>query len=303
MNLTTLANVRSWLGSDPTISTDDAMLSRLIASASQVILNYIQRADLGKTTLTETISGRGERKVQLRNWPVLEVTGLRIHGTTIPESTSSSQYGFFLEPIYGSISGRAQNVGIRNFNNNPYPVGGYPAGYGMTAYMPSNALFEREFPRGVGNIEVDYSYGYCVEDEAATIPATSTYTITPSGPYGSWAGNLGVTLADGTPMTAITSGTPTTGQYLPPDTTLATPRLVYTFAAADASKGVLLSYNYVPFSVEQACIELVSERYRYKDRIGQRSHSAMGQVTTSFDLSSMPEFVKELLVPYRMVRC
>lgn len=300
MNLTSLANVRAWVGSQSGQNADDALLSRLIVEASQTILNYIQRADLGKTTITETISGRGERKLQLRNWPVLDVTGLRIEGTTIPESTAASVYGFFLEPVYGSSSGRAQNVGIRNFNSNPYPVGGYPAGYGMTAYMPTNSQLEREFPRGVGNIEVDYSFGYCVQSEAATIPAASTYTITPAAPRGSWGGDLGVTLADGTPLTAIASGTPSAGQYLPPDVSSATPRLVYTFAAADAGKAVLLSYNYIPAPVEQACVEMVGERYKYKSRIGLASTSLSGQETASYVLDGLTKSIKSRLDPYRM---
>lgn len=301
MNLTSLAQVRSWVGSQAGQTTDDALLSRLIIEASQTILNYLQRADLGYTAVTEVISGRGERKVQLRNWPVIEVSSLAINGVAIPESTSASVWGFFLEPVYGSSSGRAQNVGIRNHASTPYPIGAFPSGYGMTAYRATDGQAEREFPRGVGNIEVGYTYGYCVQDEAQTIPALTTYTITPAAPRGSYAQDLGVKLANGTALTKITSGTPTTGQYLPPDVTLSTPRLVYTFAAADAGQAVLLSYNYIPAPIEQACIEIVGERYKYKGRIGLASASLGGQETTSYIVDGLTKAIKSRLDPYRMV--
>lgn len=301
MNLTSLANVRSWVGAQSGITTDDALLSRLILDASQTILNYLQRDDLGYQSVTETISGRGERRVHLRNWPVLSVSDLRIDGTSIPESTSATVWGFFLEPVFGSKSGRAQRVGLRNFGNSPYPVGGFPSGYGMTAYRPVDSNSGREFPTGVGNIEVDYTVGYCVIDEAATIPATTTYTVTPAAPYGSWGADIGVKFSSsGAPLTKITSGTPTTGQYLPPDYTLSTPRTVYTFAAADASKGILLSYSYIPAPIEQACVEMVGERYRYKSRIGLESTSLGGQETASYNMDGLTKPIKARLDPYRL---
>ena len=283
MNLTTLANVRAWVGSQSTVTTDDALLSRLIIEASQTILDYLQRADLGYTEATEIISGRGERKLQLRNWPVIEVTSVSIEGVSVPASTSASMQGFFLEPVYGSIAGRPQNLGLR--------------GYAQT--LPNRLP---AFPTGVGNIEIGYSFGYCVQDEAATIPSASTYTITPASPRGLFGGDLGVTLADGTPLTAIASGTPSAGQYLPPDVSSATPRLVYTFAAADAGKAVLLSYNFVPAPVEQACIELVGERYKYKSRIGLASASMGGQETTSYMVEeTLTAAIKGRLDPYKLV--
>lgn len=283
MNLTTLANVRAWVGSQSNVTTDDALLSRLIIDASQTILDYLQRADLGHTEITEVVSGRGERKIQLRNWPVVEVSSLSIDGVTVPQSTGATVSGFFLDPVYGSLAGRPQNLGLR--------------GYAQT--LPNRLP---AFPTGVGNIEIGYSFGYCVQNEAATIPATSTYTITPASPRGLFGGDLGVTLADGTPLTKITSGTPTTGQYLPPDLTLASPRTSYTFAAADAGKAVLLSYNFVPAPIEQACIELVGERYKYKSRIGLASASMGGQETTSYMVEdTLTAAIKGRLDPYKLV--
>ncbi len=72
--------------------------------------------------------------------------------------------------------------------------------------------------------------------EAGSIPAVSTYIITTSK-SATWVSDLGVyDAATGNPYTKVVSA-PTTGQY----TAVAG---VYTFAAADASKAVLIDYVY-----------------------------------------------------------
>lgn len=75
-------------------------------------------------------------------------------------------------------------------------------------------------------------------NEAGTIPAVSTYTITVAN-AASFVKDLGVNIAaTGVPMTRVASA-PAAGQYSVNEATG-----VYTFAAADASKAVIISYNY-----------------------------------------------------------
>lgn len=75
----------------------------------------------------------------------------------------------------------------------------------------------------------------------ALIPA-SPYTITPTVPgSGTWAEDLGVIFEDGTPLTRVASA-PATGQY-------SVAAGVYTFAAADTTKKVFISYRYTATSV------------------------------------------------------
>jgi hypothetical protein len=72
--------------------------------------------------------------------------------------------------------------------------------------------------------------------EAGTIPAVSTYTITVAN-SANWTVDQGVIYAaTGLPLKRVASA-PAIGQY-------SVAAGVYTFAAADASKAVLLSYNY-----------------------------------------------------------
>lgn len=79
--------------------------------------------------------------------------------------------------------------------------------------------------------------------EAGSVPATTTYTITVTN-SATWSEDLGVVYAaTGLPLKQVASG-PTLGQY-------SVAAGVYTFAAADASAAVLLTYRYTISSVGQ----------------------------------------------------
>ena len=78
------------------------------------------------------------------------------------------------------------------------------------------------------------------QNEAGEVPATTTYTITVAN-SATFAKDLGVTYANGNPFTQVASS-PAAGQY-------SVAAGVYTFAAADASTKVLISYEYTQASV------------------------------------------------------
>lgn len=79
-------------------------------------------------------------------------------------------------------------------------------------------------------------------DEAGTIPASSTYTITVS--HGSvFEADLGVRYADGSGALTLVTSLTAVGQY-----TVNTSTGLYTFYSGDASKKVLLSYSYTSTS-------------------------------------------------------
>ena len=99
--------------------------------------------------------------------------------------------------------------------------------------------------------------------------------------------------SSGTALTLVT-GTPAVGEY-------AVAKGIYTFAAADASQNVLISYSFIPADIEQACIEMVGERYRTKDRIGENSKTLGGQETVSYSTAALNDYVKGLLQPFKRV--
>lgn len=60
-------------------------------------------------------------------------------------------------------------------------------------------------------------------------------------------------------------------------------------------------YAVVPADVEQACIEIVGEAFKRKERIGQLSKTLGGQETIAFSQADMNAAVRAMLDPYRRV--
>lgn len=60
-------------------------------------------------------------------------------------------------------------------------------------------------------------------------------------------------------------------------------------------------YPAIPPDIAQAVIELVGERFKTRDRIGQTARTLGGQETTAFSTVAMSPTVAALLAPYRRV--
>ncbi len=155
-------------------------------------------------------------------------------------------------------------------------------------------LFGGIYRPGRQNVLVGYSAGYAVTSESATVPAPpGPYNVTAAAPFGPWASNSGIVYAGGTALTGMI-GVPAAGQYNVSNG-------VYSFAAADAGANVLISYGFIPAAINNACIEWVAERYRYRTRVGQSAQTVAGQMTSSYSLKDMPDFIRASLDPYRSV--
>ena len=293
MNLTNLTNLKAWINTSTT--TDDAILTRLIGQSSQRILNYINKPDIKVQTFNETISGRGTNRIILRNYPVISITSLTVDTVLIPQSPGVGQYGWTLTPLDGSTSSRQQELGIDGYVSS-YPRGNNN-GYGyQDGYRPSGGGMGKCFPRGINNIVCVYQAGYGILNEQWSVP-TTPFQINPLCPDGGFTADNGVTYAStGVALTKVT-GTPSVGQYAV-SVVASTGVATYTFAAADAGQSVYLNYSFVPIDLEQCCIDLASELYRYRDRIGQTSKSIGGQETTAYS-NKMPDWTKEVLNQYR----
>lgn len=261
-DLCTLAQAKEWL--NQTTDTDDAMISRMIASQSDNALAFLGRASLASQEYSEAYSGVGMNRIMLRQWPVTAVSAVSINGVSIAaQATPPLGTGFFFQPWNQLLPGAPAILGSV----------GYP------------------FAVGTQNISVTYTAGYRTFDEAATVPAASAYTVTPR--Y-TWLADLGVTLvSSGLPMTAVSSN-PAAGQYSVSSVG------VYTFNSAQASAAVLLNYSFVPPVVNNAVIELVALRYRERSRIGINSVGD-GQTSTSYVRAAMTEAIRDALSRYQMV--
>lgn len=100
--------------------------------------------------------------------------------------------------------------------------------------------------------------------------------------------------ADGTAI-AMVSGAAAIGQYPLTAGTSGS----YIFNMGDNGAAILISYGFIPADLADACIELVSERFRYAQRIGETTHSLGGNETVSFDNARLTPLVLSLLQPYR----
>ena len=266
-DLTTLADVKSWLGRSDTNS--DALIAALITRASRSICSYLQRPLLLPHAVAETHDGTGGNILVLKEWPVLSVSSVVIDGIAIPQATQQT-HGWVLDAWNGVPPGRMQALRLR--------------GYSFGSARPG--------ARNVASVQVTYQAGYQIASERQTVTAGEAVV---SAPFGPWATDEGVTYANGTPLTQVASA-PTTGQYA-----LDAESGTYDFAAGDDGAGVLISYGFVPYDLADAAIELVSERYKYAQRVGEKSHSLGGNETVSFDTTRFTPLVMQLLQPYRNV--
>jgi hypothetical protein len=81
-DLTTLDNVKAWLGLSSDVTTSDDLLSALITAASGFVVQYLGR-DLTPTTYTEVYDGRGGRMMLLRQAPITGVQAVSFAGKTL----------------------------------------------------------------------------------------------------------------------------------------------------------------------------------------------------------------------------
>jgi hypothetical protein len=271
-DLAALADVKAWLaGSSGIGSSDDALIARLITDVSGAITAYLGRPALTPHLFVERLDGNGKTRLYLRHYPVLAVSSLvidrgSIAAAPVPGADAPWAKGYLVEPWDGLPPGRPQALDV----------------------------FHTFYRDGRQNVLVDYTAGYGVQNEAAAVPAASgPYTITAAAPFGPWASDAGVTYANGTALAAVREA-PSAGQYNVSGG-------VYTFAAADAGAGMLISYGFIPAAINNACIEWVAERYRYRTRVGQSAQTVAGQQTASYSLKDMPDFIRASLDPYRSV--
>ncbi len=242
-------------------TTGDAQLLRLIDGASRFVLNWLDRSSFRVQSYTQNFRGNGRGSQLLYNWPVVAVSSVGVGGSLILASTLGT----------GGLPGSGYTVGDTRMGPQSLDLHGHNFFYGA----PS---------------QVVYTAGYRTTD--TSVLTASPWTVTPASD-GQWSLDIGVTL-NGVAATKVT-GTPTTGQYAVSEWG------VYTFAAADVGKTVVITYDYVPWDVSWAVTELIGEWYRRKDRIGILSKTLGGQETVTFSQKDMGDTIRASLQPYANV--
>lgn len=241
-----------------TNSNQDALIASLITRASGQIAKYCTRKFERESFVNERYNGNGGQRLFMPNAPIVAVTALSINGTAVPVSADGIVAGYQYD------------------DRMIYLFGGHM------------------FPRGFRNIVVSYATAF-TSSETGTILDLTTPTIRPSHANdddgsGFAYSDLGVTFsATGIALTSVATA-PVTGQYAFAGGT-------YTFAVADKDLGVTMSYDYIPGSVEQACIEMVALKIKQRDNIGISSRSLANE-SISYTDRDMSKAVQGMLAPY-----
>lgn len=269
-DLTTLAAVKTWLNTSgqPYPPGDDANLSALITRASRFIQAYLSRA-IPPADYVETRNGTGTGSLFLRNRPVLSVSALTVYTTAIQQATSPDAVGYLFDD--------------------------------SRVYLPGTI-----FPAGVQNIKVAYTAGFqataqiVVPDNGTplSVAGLSGTSAVDGTPAGSWNSDRGVVLADGTVLAKAASD-PAAGQYALKaggDGTYA-----YVFNAAQNGASATVTYGYTPAEIEECAVELVGERAKVRNRIGQVSVHLGPSQTVSYSQKDFNDFVRTTLNQYKNV--
>lgn len=178
--LTTLDRAKQYLAINGTAS--DALLTRLISSASAFIQTWLNRK-IANQMYVEVRDGQGMQQMLLQNYPVTSVVSLTINGLPIPPRT----------PLAPTITA--------------FQTGGYV--FDETRVMVDSYSFSRGFQ----NVAVIYTAGF-VTSETQQIPEWLGPTLTT---FQLCVGDLGVKYPNGTSFVKVTT-TPSIGQYRFDDT-------------------------------------------------------------------------------------
>lgn len=215
--LTTLASVKQWLN----ITTDatDEFLVRLIDSASQFVLEYLNWESFQLRDYLYRFRGSGSHRVLLQNWPVVEVVSVASGGQVIPASVFSNGMP---TPGYFVSENRAGPQSLE--------LTGYGFPRGLPAEISYRAGFRTslEFTPKTGDLTVTASYkGTWSRDVSVTIdeveatrvvenPTAGQYTLTEWGTYGFSADDIDKTVVityDYTPFSVSHATTELVGEW------------------------------------------------------------------------------------------
>lgn len=93
MALATISDLKALLGIQH--AGDDALLERLVDSASEFFESQVKRA-IEVQDLVEVRDGNGGAAIVPREYPIVEVTGVTVNGEAVPQSASYGQDGWYV---------------------------------------------------------------------------------------------------------------------------------------------------------------------------------------------------------------
>lgn len=128
----------------------DAVLQWMISGASEAFLSNCGLASLNSiNTFTENYDGNGNNTLMLRQNPIVSVIYLNVNGRSIQSSTSPNLPGYVIDALQKSIAIR--------WGGTSYSI---PFNFATLAAWQGGGWAGGGFPRGVQNIQVQYTAGF-----------------------------------------------------------------------------------------------------------------------------------------------
>ena len=269
-DLTTLEAVIDWVNTSGQAYPpgDDGKLAHLITSASRFVRSYLV-SPIVPATYVEKRNGTGTNALFLRNRPVVSVAALLI--ANVPQDPAVNTDG----------------SGWKNDDT--------------TIYVPGTF-----FPCGTLNVQVTYTAGYQAtapieipgtDGNSLSVHDLQGTSLVDGTPAWTWNSDQGVALSDGTAL-ALVKTAPAAGQY---QLVEKAGKWSYAFNAAQAGAQATVTYGYTPADLQEAVTELVAERFKTRNRIGQNSVNMGNGQTVSFSTKDMNDYIKGVLQNYKNV--
>lgn len=165
--LATIDQVKAWTSIKN--DTDDALLQRLVDSASTFVYSYLSLDTFAKSQYDEMYDGTGGSFMVLRQQPAIEVLAVALHGTPLVAASGDGKTSPFTN--------------------------------GYKLFRQNLTLFGHMFPYCRSSVYVSYTAGYWVQNEKGVVPSSDHKIMVAS----THLQDEGVTLADGTALTKVAS--------------------------------------------------------------------------------------------------
>jgi len=176
-DLTSLANVKDWLGLSANPSTaDDAVLSRLISAASALISSWCGRS-FPLASYSETRDGNGKSQMIPAHQPVIAVTAITVNGRSLVPTVPGGTPGFYFTPTLIRLAGSAFVYGRGNV------VLSYQAGFTVIPPDVEQACIElvaaRFRDRNRAGLSTSTFSGQSLSFTASDLPASVKLALAP----------------------------------------------------------------------------------------------------------------------------
>lgn len=137
-DLTTLGNVKQYLGIVSSVTDSDVLLTRMVSALSTFVQTWLNRT-IASAAYVDTFDGVGNARFQFNNYPVTAVASLTIDGRVIPAApvpASAGWTGYVWTPNQIALQGYVFTPGYSNV------VVNYTAGFATTPGDIEQAVIE-----------------------------------------------------------------------------------------------------------------------------------------------------------------